>query len=183
MAISIDWVNRIINVPQSDLVQTGANEFVLDLDQFRLELKSLEASEEGVAFLDTHQHNPPVAFGGTTQARAIEIINGYTVTFEDGVYAVTLTNANSNVLDVTNLNSVSVRSQNSAGLVQVSSGTADITQAQTLEILLKLSQVWQDHGFDITNPAVIGDDLIEVAGTTRTITYNEADNNTTIQRQ
>ena len=52
-----------------------------------------------------------------TLARTVEIINGYTVTFEDGQYAVNLVGANSNVGDVVNVNQVSVRSANSAGLV------------------------------------------------------------------
>jgi len=39
------------------------------------------------------------------------------VTFEDGSYAVNLVGANSNISDITNLNSVSVRAANSAGLI------------------------------------------------------------------
>jgi hypothetical protein len=53
-----------------------------------------------------------------TLARVVEIINDYTITFENGTYAVNLAGANSNIGDVVNLNSVSVRSANSAGLVQ-----------------------------------------------------------------
>jgi hypothetical protein len=48
----------------------------------------------------------------------IEIINDYTVTFEDGQYAVNLVGANSNIADRVNVNQVSVRAANSAGLVQ-----------------------------------------------------------------
>jgi len=48
----------------------------------------------------------------------VEIINGYTVTFEDDSYAVNLVGANSNIADVVNLNTVSVRAANSAGLIQ-----------------------------------------------------------------
>ena len=119
MAITIDWPTQVINVPRNDmlLVQSVPTEIrELDLDAFRLELKSIEASIEGIPFLDTHSHNPPVTVGGVTLARVVEIINGYTVTFEDGQYAVNLVGANSNVGDVTNVNQVSVRSANSAGL-------------------------------------------------------------------
>lgn len=119
MAITIDWANKIINVPQADmlLVQSAPTEIrELDLDAFRLELRSLEASEEGMPFLPTHTHVAPITVGGVTLARVIEIINGYTVTFEDNQYAVNLSGANSNVADVTNVNQVSVRSANSAGL-------------------------------------------------------------------
>ena len=119
MAITIDWDDKIIQVPRNDLllVQSAPTEIrELDIDAFRLELKALEASAEGMPFVDTHNHNPPVTVGGVTLARVIEIINGYTVTFEDGQYAVNLVGANSNIADVTNVNQVSVRSANSAGL-------------------------------------------------------------------
>lgn len=117
--IWVDWAAKIIHVPRTHmlLVQSVPTEVrELDLNQFRLDLKALEASVEGMPFLDTHSHNPPVTVGGVTLARVVEIINGYTVTFEDGQYAVNLTGANSNVGDVTNVNQVSVRSANSAGL-------------------------------------------------------------------
>lgn len=122
MATTINWVTKVINVLRNDmpLEQTVPSEIRrLDLDLFRLELKDLEDGEEGIVYLDTHAHNTAVTVGGVTLARVIEIINGYTVTFEDGQYAVNLVGANSNVADVTNVNQVSVRSQNSAGLVDL----------------------------------------------------------------
>jgi hypothetical protein len=70
-----------------------------------------------MAYPITHQHNPPLAVGGIELARVIEIINGYTVTFEDGQYSVNLSGSNSNIADVVNANQVSIRSGNSAGLV------------------------------------------------------------------
>lgn len=120
MAITIDWSTKVINVPKTDmtLVQSNPTEIrELDQNSFRLSLKAIEASEEGAPYVDTHRHNTTVDVGGITLARVVEIINGYTVTFEDGQYAVNLTGANSNVADVVNLNQVSVRSGNSAGLV------------------------------------------------------------------
>ena len=122
MSITIDWPNKIINVPKSymTLVQTTPVEVRrLDIDVFRLDLKDLEDDEEGIPYLDTHSHQGPVTVGGVTLARVVEIINGYTVTFEDDQYAVNLIGANSNIADVTNVNQVSVRSANSAGLVDL----------------------------------------------------------------
>ena len=43
----------------------------------------------------------------------LEIINGYTLTFEDGQYAVNIYGGNSNVADVNNKNQVSVNTANS----------------------------------------------------------------------
>jgi len=121
MAITVNWTTKVINVPKADLtlVQSVPTEIrSMDLNWFRLSLKDLEDDPfEGVPFLDTHRHNTTVTVGGVELARVIEIINGYTVTFEDGQYAVNLFGANSNVGDVTNVNQVSVRSANSAGLV------------------------------------------------------------------
>ncbi|MHA1661892.1 MAG: hypothetical protein ACTSWQ_00835 [Candidatus Thorarchaeota archaeon] len=122
MAVNIDWGDRIINVPKADmtLVQSVPTEIrQLNLNTFRLTLKSLEDDEEGMPFPDTHSHNTEVTVGGITLARVIEIINDYTITFEDGQYAVNLVGANSNVGDRINLNQVSVRSANSAGLIAI----------------------------------------------------------------
>jgi hypothetical protein len=117
--ISINWGVRIINVPKLDmaLIQSIPTEIrELNLNAFRLALKDLEDDEEGMPYPKTHNHNTETPLGGITYARVIEIINGYTVTFEDGQYSVNLIGANSNVGDKTNVNQVSVRSNNSAGL-------------------------------------------------------------------
>jgi hypothetical protein len=118
--ISINWGTRVIFVPKVDLtlVQLSPTEiYNMDLNWFRLQLKDLEDGEEGMPFPDTHRHNTEVSLGGLTFARVIEMINNYTLTFEDGFYAVNLVGANSNVADKVNVNSVSVRSANSAGLI------------------------------------------------------------------
>lgn len=123
MAISIDWGTKIINIPKADLtlIQSVPTEIrQLNLDTFRLTLKDIEDSALGMTQPDTHRHNTSVTVGGVVLARVVEIINGYTVTFEDGQYAVNLVGANSNVGDVVNVNQVSVRSANSAGLQDLS---------------------------------------------------------------
>ena len=125
MAITIDWGTKVINVPKAytTLVTAGPPQEIrsLDIDTFRLDLKLLEMSVDGMPFLDTHNHNPPVTVGGVILARVVEIINGYTITFEDGQYSVNLVGSNSNIADVTNVNQVSIRSANSAGLQDLSS--------------------------------------------------------------
>jgi len=115
--ISINWATKVIFVPQADLTNLGGNVYELNINTFRLTLKDLEDDEAGMPFLRTHNHNTEVTVGGTILARVIEIINGYTVTFENGQYAVNLVGANSNIADVTNVNQVSIRTQNSSGLV------------------------------------------------------------------
>jgi len=131
MAISIDWGTKVISIPRNDLtlLQSTPTEIrQLTIDSFRLELKDLEDSEDGMTFVDTHRSNAPVTVGGVILARVVEIINGFTITFEDGQYAVNLAGANSNIADVTNVNQVSVRSANSAGLQDLSTLLASAYQ-------------------------------------------------------
>jgi len=121
MAITIDPATKVINVPKADLtlIQSSPTEIrQLDLNWFRLILKDLEDDEEGIWMDTTHTHQQPVSVGGVLLARVVQLINDYTVTFEDGQYAVNLVGANSNVADKVNVNQVSVRAANSAGLVE-----------------------------------------------------------------
>ena len=121
MAITIDWPSRVISIPRADmpLVQlTPVEVRQLDLNIFRLALKDLEDGEDGIVWLDTHVHVPPASVSGIELARQVILANGYTVTFEDGQYAVNLFGANTNLQDLVNVNQVSVRANNSAGLVQ-----------------------------------------------------------------
>ena len=147
MAISIDWDHKIIFVPRVDLDLIQTNPFEvrqMELNWFRLQLKSLEDDEAGMPFPDTNRHNTEVILAGVTYSRVIEIINGYTVTFEDGQYAVNLIGANSNVSDVVNLNQVSVRSANSAGLI--SSAAFDQSKSDIAENLSVSKNIKKDTG-------------------------------------
>ena len=121
--VYIDWDQQIIHVPKTatQLVQSVPTEIrALDLDLFRLQLKNLEDDVDGMPFVDTHLHVTVFDLGdGTTLARAIKIINGYTITFEDGQYRVNLVGANTNISVSTNVNQVGINSANSAGLVHI----------------------------------------------------------------
>ena len=135
MAISIDFATKIISIPKADLtlIQAAPTEIrQLSIDAFRLELKSLEDGVQGMVFPDTHIHNPSINLGGVVIAKVIQMINGYTVTFEDAQYAVNLAGANSNIADVVNVNQVSVRSANSAGLQDLSTLLTSAYQSQVV---------------------------------------------------
>jgi len=117
----VDYTTRVISIPKADLTLIQATPMEireLDLNWFRLQLKDWEDDIGGMAMPNTHNHVAPISVGGVTLARVVELINDYTVTFEDGQYAVNLAGANSNVGDLVNVNQVSVRSANSAGLLQ-----------------------------------------------------------------
>lgn len=119
MAISIDWGAKIINIPKADLTILSGNLYKYDVNAFRLELRNLEDDIDGMAFLKTHKHNWIVTLSGVDYARVLEIINWYTVTFEDWNYSVSLFWANHNIADVKNVNQVSLIVSNSAWLINV----------------------------------------------------------------
>ena len=128
MAVTVNWISGVIYVPKADMTLVQSNPFEireLDMDAFRLTLRDLEEDPDGRPWPRTHDHNTEVTFGGATYARQFIILDPYTVTFEDGQYQVNLSGANSNLADRVNLNQVSIRSNNSAGLQTVGSGLTD----------------------------------------------------------
>lgn len=139
MAITIDYTTFVINVPISFLTLISGTKYNLDVNAFRLALKDLEDDPDGMAFPDTHTHNPPATLAGTTYARQVVILNPYTVTFEDGQYTVIATGANHNLADVKNANQVSLVTQNSAGLITVVSGSG-VTEQDKADIAALILQ-------------------------------------------
>ena len=121
MAITIDYTTRIISIPKADmaLIQLKPSEvYELDIDAFRLKLKHMEDNIGGISFVDTHFSSVATTSDGTVVARVFEIINGYTVEFEDGDYTVNLVGASTNIDEVLNLNKVRVRGVSSTYLAQ-----------------------------------------------------------------
>ena len=119
--ISVNWNSGVISVPKVDttLVDAGPPE-VRSYDvyeKFWKELKALEDDTDGMVFDDAQSHKTTATLGGVTFAHQVEILSPYTVTFEAGAYQLNLVGANHNLLDRANMNSVALRSANSAGLV------------------------------------------------------------------
>ena len=106
MSISINWGTKVISIPQNDLTFVETGVYSLDLSDFKSWVQAEEASEAGIANERILKHNTEVTLSGVTFARTIEVINGYTVTFEDGQYAVNFEGANNNLADVCNVNQV-----------------------------------------------------------------------------
>ena len=145
MAVTINWATKVINIAKVE--ETGMTQiqffpnpeiWQLNVNWFRLQLKDIEDDVEGMPFTNTHIHNTEVTLGGVTFSRVFEIIAPYTVTFADGQYAVNLVGANNNIADKTNVNQVSVRASNSAGLVTVNSGSS-LTAAQNTQLMKTLT--------------------------------------------
>lgn len=137
--VTIDWGNTYkIQVPQSYLTLISGTLYELDTDTFRLDLKALEASEDGMPFPKTHDHNTEYTVAGVTYARSIEILAPYSVEFEDGAYSVRLTGSNNNIFDIQNgilvQNQVQVIPTNSAGLVNGGSPAAIANAVWSLDL-------------------------------------------------
>ena len=126
MAITVDYATKIINVPKTFLSLVSGTLYELDTEAFRQALMDIQDSEEGMWADTMFVHNTEVTVAGTTFARTIEIINGYSVVFEAGVYSVRLAGSNNNIFDVESgilvQNTVQVIAQNSAGLIVTSAG-------------------------------------------------------------
>lgn len=153
--ISINWLTKVITIEQSDLSLISGSLYELDVDAFRLALKDIEDNADGMTFPDTHRHNTEVTLSGVTYARTFEIINGYTVSFENtgSPYTVTCVGANHNLADVTNFDGgASLIIGNSAGLITVVSGSG--VTAQDKEDIA--SMVWEELQADHETVGTIG---------------------------
>ena len=114
----VDWDTRIITIPKSDLVDKGNNLYELQMSTFHDTIRQLEYDfNKGFSRLQILDYIKPVTLSGTTYSGFYIIKNGYSITFENGLYAVQLTGGNNNLFDHINKNSVSVSSSNSAGLI------------------------------------------------------------------
>lgn len=145
MPLAFDHLTRVITIPQNYLTPLSGNNYELDTNQLRLDVIDYMDSEEGMSLPDVIRHNTQVTLAGITFARTIEFINGWTITFEPGTYSVSLTNSNNNIADVMNLNGVSLRSANSAGLIVTGAGdpdeVADAVGARVIEGSLTADEV------------------------------------------
>jgi hypothetical protein len=133
--MTIDWGTKVINIFKTDmlLVQASPTEiWELDIPNFKMSLGDLLDDEHGMIYPDIFKHNPEVSVGGVSLAKVIEILPPYTITFEDGQYAVNLVGANNNVGDRTNVNQVSIRSANSAGMITVVNGGTSVIDSNTI---------------------------------------------------
>lgn len=121
MTISIDEATQVITVEQADLTLITGTLYELDTNAYRLAVGALLDDERYIWMDPAFNHNSEVTVAGTTFARIIEQVNGYSLTFENLTYSVRLAGSNNNLFDVENgilnQNSVQVISTNSAGLI------------------------------------------------------------------
>lgn len=135
--MTVNWLTQIVTIPQGDLTFVSGTFYKGPTDDMRILMKEKEASETGIVFPDISRHNTEVGpIVGTTYARTIEIINGYSLSFSpDSAWSVQLEGSNNNMWDVgggiLNQNQVQVIPTNSAGLQIVTSGSGVTEQDKT----------------------------------------------------
>lgn len=128
MNLTYDYFSSVITVERASLPLVSSDPYEVrefDVEEMHSILRAAEASETGIVYKDTHNWSAAKFIGGVDLAPVHEMINGYTVTFEAGIYAVKLKGANNNVVDVMNINTVSTQTSNSAGLIKVNTGGGD----------------------------------------------------------
>ncbi len=125
MAITIDWPTKAVTVPQSDCTWVSGTFYTFDTDDFYTQVRALESSMEGMPFQRVIDHNPEYTVAGVTYARKIEVVNSYTVEFEEAseLWSVQLNGSNNNIWDigagVLVQNNVQVIPTNAAGLINM----------------------------------------------------------------
>jgi hypothetical protein len=124
MALTLDPATLQITIPQADLSFVSGTLYTLDSDAFRKGVMTLLASETYIYLPFPYIHNTEVTVAGTTYARTLEFINGYSIKFEDtgSQYSVRIEGSNNNIFDVENgilvpTSLVTVIPTNSAGLI------------------------------------------------------------------
>jgi hypothetical protein len=118
MAITIDHTTFVISVLQSDLTFVSGTLYTMDTEAFRLALKTIEASEEGIVLKDTNIHNTEVIVAGIPYARSISFVSPYSIEFEDLQYTCILEGSNNNIWDVAG----GILVQNQAQIIPTNSG-------------------------------------------------------------
>ena len=176
MSMTVDWATQTFTIPQSDLSLVTGALYDFDTDAHRLELKAIEASEAGIVFIRTHNHNTAVTIAGVTYARTVEMLNGYSITFEDtgSAYAIRYVGSNNNLFDVENgiLNvtaKVSYIPGNSAGLIATDVNVPALSTGESEQLADMWTRLFGGRLYE--NP-VTGKEII--SGSTGAA-YSEAD--------
>jgi len=117
MAYTVDWVNKAVTIPTSDLTLVSGTHYRLDMTDFMQEIRRLEWNPaDGLWAPQILVHsNTRFDFAGVDYAGFDEIINNYTIQFSGAAERVDLIGSNNNIVDVLVATGVAVVPSNSAG--------------------------------------------------------------------
>jgi len=137
MAITLDPATKIFTIPRSDLTLVSGTLYSVDTNAVKNEIEALMDNEDYIWMDTAIRHNTEVTVAGTTYARTLEFINGYSIVFTpNSPWTVRLEGSNNNFFDVENgilqQNQVQVIPTNAAGLIVVSIGSGLSTEQDDL---------------------------------------------------
>lgn len=139
MAYTVNWTTKVIDVPLGDLTLISGVNYTLDVSDFWIEMRRLEASPtDGLWAEQTIEYVNSQILSGITYSAIVKMVNGYTWHVMSTNINVSLIGPNSNLID-TNIpgNGISILSNNSAGKIETGS-------AVTAQDLLDIADaVWQ----------------------------------------
>lgn len=168
MAIDINYNTFEILVPKDfttfidfDPIN-GRERRELDLLVFLRAVNDLQDDEDDAWGPTALTNTAPQDLGTFVQGRSVLVNEPYFVTFEDGTYLVNLVGANTNLASRATVNSVAVVPNNSAGLVQVSSGGAGSISDQDKRDIA--DQVWSEPATEHNIGGTMGELLNNAAG-------------------
>lgn len=131
MVLTANWVTKIITVPKSELALISGTRYSITVDYWFQLLRELNASIQGVietVSIPLYENTSPT----TTTPRITDVINGYTVVFEDGLYSVEFTDGNTNIREVEIKNQVSVGTNNTSALINPTVLEASVYAGQVI---------------------------------------------------
>ena len=91
MALTCNWSTKLITVPKSDLTLVSGTQYSLTVSYWFQLLRELNGGVEGIAQTigePLYNNTPPTS----STPRIVDVINGYTVEVEDGLYNLEIIN-------------------------------------------------------------------------------------------
>jgi len=113
MPLQLDWSIKVITVPQSELTFVSGTHYTITVEYWWQLLREANWTEAGITEDTMYNSIAPTS----STPRIVEVINGYTAQFENGLYSVEFINGNTNFRDVEIKNTVSVGTNNTTGFI------------------------------------------------------------------
>lgn len=134
MAYTVNWLTKVITIPQTDLVLVSGFNYTLDVDLAHDEIRRLEWefadglwAEQAIEYINTQ------LLSGLVYSPIVKMVNGYTWLTDATNINISLIGSNTNMLDTfTPGNGVSVLANNSAGKILV--GVSGLSPAQSITL-------------------------------------------------
>jgi len=146
MAYSVNWTTKVITIPLTDLTLVSGSNYTLDVEDFWIEARRLEASpgdglwaEQIVEFVNTQ------TLSGIVYSAIVKVINGYTWNTNTTNKNISLIGKNSNLLDVfIPGDGISVLANNSAGKITISEGGGSTvwSESEKDDIIVKVDDTY-----------------------------------------